>query len=202
MKSTKHVWKRCLSVLLVLCMVGAFILPNIPVHAAETLADLWVDPVNGNDTNDGLTEATALKTIQAVKLLAARMSADKDIVVMLKGGTYDATETITFGASESGRNGHTITYRAASGETPIISGGTRLEGWTLHDANKNIYVADLPAGTELTRQFYVRGDSDAWLESNKEDTWGEAIVTHPVAVSEMHSWLKSHPGTFLAALLD
>ena len=171
MKSTKHVWKRCLSVLLVLCMVGAFILPNIPVHAAETQADLWVDPVNGNDTNDGLTEATALKTIQAAKTLAAKMSAEKDIVVMLKGGTYDATETITFGASESGRNGHTITYRAASGETPIISGGTRLEGWTLHDANKNIYVADLPAGTELTRQFYVDGKPQriAGTESSPTD---------------------------------
>lgn len=157
MKSTKHVWKRCLSVLLVLCMIGAFILPNIPVQAAETEADLWVDPVLGDDANDGLTEATALKSIQAAKILAAKMSTEKDIVVLLKGGTYDATETITFGASESGRNGHTITYRAASGETPIISGGTRLEGWTLHDADKNIYVADLPAGTELTRQFYVNG---------------------------------------------
>ena len=43
MKSTKHMWKRCLSVLLVLCMVGAFILPNIKVNAADTDADLWVD---------------------------------------------------------------------------------------------------------------------------------------------------------------
>lgn len=157
MKSTKHMWKRCLSVLLVLCMVGAFILPNIQVNAADTDADLWVDPVNGNDANDGLTEAKALKTIDAAKVKAAQMSENGDVVVILKGGTYDATNTITFGQAESGRNGHTITYRSASGETAIISGGTRLTGWTLHDADKNIYVTDIPAGTELTRQFYVDG---------------------------------------------
>ena len=70
MKSTKRMWIRCLSVLLVLCMVGAFILPNIKVSAADTDADLWVDPVNGNDANDGLTEAKALKTIAAAKTKA------------------------------------------------------------------------------------------------------------------------------------
>ena len=158
MKSTKHLWKRCLSVLLVLCMVGAFILPNIKVNAADTDADLWVDPVKGNDANDGLTEATALKSIQAAKTKAAELSAEGDVVVILKGGTYDATETIQFGKADSGKNGHTITYRSASGQTAIISGGKRLEGWTLHDANNNIYVTDIPAGTELTRQFYVNGE--------------------------------------------
>ena len=64
------------------------------------------------------------------------------------------------------------------------------------------YGEKVTACNDEKLRFYVRGDSDAWLESNKEDTWGEAIVTRPVAVSEMHSWLKSHPGTFLAALLD
>lgn len=157
MKSTKHLWKRCISLLLVLCMVGAFILPNIKVNAADTDADLWVDPVNGSDANDGLTEATALKSIQAAKSKAAELSADQDVVVILKSGTYDATETIQFGKADSGKNGHTITYRSASGETAIISGGKRLEGWTLHDANNNIYVTDIPEGAELIRQFYVNG---------------------------------------------
>ena len=32
------------------------------------IADLWVDAVNGDDTNDGLTPATALGTIQKTSL--------------------------------------------------------------------------------------------------------------------------------------
>ncbi len=171
MKSSKHMWQRCLSVLLVLVMVAAFILPNIHVSAADTDADLWVDPVNGSDTNDGATEATALKTIQAAKSIAASLSAESDVVVILKGGTYDASETIVFGAADSGKNGHTITYRAAAGEKALISGGASIDGWTLHDAEKNIYVADIPAGTELTRSFYVDGvvQTMAYMEQSPID---------------------------------
>ena len=171
MKSSKHMWKRVISALLVLVMVAAFILPNVQVSAADTDADLWIDPVNGSDTNDGTTEATALKTIQAAKTKAAELSADKDVVVILKAGTYDATETIVFGEAESGKNGHTITYRAASGEKAIISGGATIDGWTLHDADENIYVADVPEGAELARSFYVDGkvQTMAYLENSPID---------------------------------
>ncbi|MBQ2893176.1 MAG: discoidin domain-containing protein [Oscillospiraceae bacterium] len=171
MKSSKHMWKRVISALLVLVMVAAFILPNIHVSAADTDADLWIDPVNGSDTNDGTTEATALKTIQAAKSKAAELSESKDVVVILKAGTYDATETIVFGEADSGKNGHTITYRAASGEKAIISGGTSLDGWTLHDADKNIYVTDVPKGTELARSFYVDGvvQTMAYMENSPID---------------------------------
>ncbi|MBQ9929344.1 MAG: discoidin domain-containing protein [Oscillospiraceae bacterium] len=171
MKSSKHMWKRIVSALLVLVMVAAFILPNIHVSAADTDADLWIDPVNGSDTNDGTTEATALKTIQAAKTKAAELSESKDVVVVLKAGTYDASETIVFGEADSGKNGHTITYRAASGDEVIISGGTSLDGWTLHDADKNIYVTDVPAGSELARSFYVDGkvQTMAYLEQSPID---------------------------------
>ncbi len=171
MKSSKHMWKRILSALLVLVMVAAFILPNIHVSAADTDADLWIDPVNGSDTNDGTTEATALKTIQAAKTKAAELSESKDVVVVLKAGTYDASETIVFGEADSGKNGHTITYRAASGDEVIISGGTSLDGWTLHDADKNIYVTDVPAGSELARSFYVDGkvQTMAYMEQSPID---------------------------------
>ena len=50
-------------------------------------------------------------------------------------------------------------------------------------------------------RFYVAG-SDPWLEENKDDTWGDAIVTKPVAVSEMHAWLAKNPGTFIAAFAE
>ena len=48
--------------------------------------------------------------------------------------------------------------------------------------------------------FYVRGAKDSWLEQNTAEVWGNAVVTKPVGVNEMHAWLKAHPGTFLAAM--
>ena len=48
--------------------------------------------------------------------------------------------------------------------------------------------------------YYVSGVKDAWLEEKKQQCWGDAIVTEPVSVSEIHSWLKNNPDAFIAAL--
>ena len=48
--------------------------------------------------------------------------------------------------------------------------------------------------------YYVRGAKDSWLEENMNDTWGEAVITKPVAVAEMHNWLKAHADAFIAAM--
>ena len=55
-------------------------------------------------------------------------------------------------------------------------------------------------GYDEVLRYYVRGDKDAWLAENTAENWGEAAITVPVKVSEMHAWLQSHPGTFIAAL--
>ena len=62
------------------------------------------------------------------------------------------------------------------------------------------YGGKVTADNSKQMCYYVRGDKDAWLEENKQESWGEAIVTKPVAVSEMHAWLKAHPGSFIAAM--
>ena len=62
------------------------------------------------------------------------------------------------------------------------------------------YGGKVPADNSVERRFYVHGGKDAWLEENKQECWGNAIVTKPVAVDAIHSWLKNHPGTFIAAL--
>ena len=50
--------------------------------------------------------------------------------------------------------------------------------------------------------YYVRGAKDAWLEENKAENWGEAVVTKPIPVSDMHAWLKTHPDAFIAAIAE
>ena len=48
--------------------------------------------------------------------------------------------------------------------------------------------------------YYVSGVCDAFIEENKAETWGNAVVTGPVSVSEMHAWLKNNPDAFIAAI--
>jgi homoserine dehydrogenase len=50
--------------------------------------------------------------------------------------------------------------------------------------------------------YYVSGITDAWLEEKKAETWGNAIVTKPVAVSEMHAWRAANPTAFIAAIAE
>ena len=50
--------------------------------------------------------------------------------------------------------------------------------------------------------YYVRGGKDAWLEENTAETWGEAVITKPVSVEAMHSWLKNQPNAFIAAFAE
>ena len=50
--------------------------------------------------------------------------------------------------------------------------------------------------------YYVSGVKDAWLEENKQEAWGDAIVTKPVAVSQIHQWLKDNPDAFIAAIKE
>ena len=62
------------------------------------------------------------------------------------------------------------------------------------------YGGKVSADNNICLQYYVRGDVDSWIEENKQEAWGAAVVTKPVSVNKMHAWLKEHPGTFIAAL--
>src|SRR5882757_6411458 len=79
-----------------------------------------------------------------------------DIVVDLAGGTYRLTSPLRFGVQDSGLNGHKVVYQAVPGQTPVLSGGLRVTGFTLFDATKNIFRAPVPAGT-TSRQLFVDG---------------------------------------------
>ena len=48
-------------------------------------------------------------------------------------------------------------------------------------------------------RYYVRGEQDDFITANTAEHWGNAIVTDPVSVKEMHDWLSKHPGAFIAA---
>ncbi len=113
--------------------------------------DFYVDPVSGNNANNGTSPATAFKTLekarQAVDLINGGMT--DDITVHLRGGIHRLSSTLTLGSGDSGTNGFTVIYRNYGSEVPVLHGGVDLSGgWVLHDAAKNIYRK-----TGVTGQF-------------------------------------------------
>ncbi|WP_406442831.1 RICIN domain-containing protein [Streptomyces sp. NBC_00631] len=134
-------------------VVFAAVLPAQPAYAATT--NFYVDPVNGSDSNSGTSTAAAFRTVQAAQAAVRAVNANMsdDIVVNLRGGTYSLTAPIAFGTSDSGTNGHTVVYQAYNGETPVITGGNAITGWTA-SANGE-YKASV--GSLNFRQLYVNG---------------------------------------------
>ena len=58
------------------------------------------------------------------------------------------------------------------------------------------YGEKVSADNSEKLRYYVRGN---W-QGEVAETWGNAVVTAPVAVSEIHAWLKENPEAFIAAI--
>lgn len=122
---------------------------------AGAASEFHVSPT-GDDMNVG-TRSAPFRTLErardAVRSLLPTMS--ENITVYLRGGTHQRTNTFVLDETDSGRNGARVIWRNAEGESPTISGGEMVTGWTLIDPEKNIWRS-APVSCAI-RQFYVNG---------------------------------------------
>ena len=58
------------------------------------------------------------------------------------------------------------------------------------------YGEKVAANNSEKLTYYVRG---GW-QGEAVQNWGSGVITAPVAVSEMHAWLKENPDAFIAAV--
>src|SRR5690242_21344424 len=54
-----------------------------------------------------------------------------------------------FTAADSGANGHTITWQAASGAHPVLSGGKSITGWAVSDSRSEEHTSELQSHVNL-----------------------------------------------------
>lgn len=111
-------------------------------HAAEP-ASFYASP-SGSDSADG-AEATPFRSVTRA-IEAARSHAPARII--LRGGTYVLDEPVVLDARDSG-----LTVESYPGETPILSGARRIEGWQPDAGGR--WKAKAPAVD--FRQLYVDG---------------------------------------------
>jgi len=114
----------------------------------------YVSPTGtgGGCTSDAPCSITQAQTV--VRGAAGSMATD--LVVELADGVYRLAAPLVFTTTDSGMNGHTITWQAAAGAHPVLSGGKAVTGWAVSDSGKNIWKATAPSGF-VTRQLYVDG---------------------------------------------
>ena len=125
-----------------------------PGDAASAAGHYYVSPTG---TGDACTVAAPCSIAQAQTVVRSAASGmQSDLVVELVDGTYRLTAPLIFTDADSGANGHTISWQAATGAHPVLSGGKQITGWAVSDSGKNIWKATAP-GTFATRQLYVDG---------------------------------------------
>ncbi|WP_329113036.1 right-handed parallel beta-helix repeat-containing protein [Streptomyces sp. NBC_01353] len=85
---------------------------------------------------------------------AARTVHGRDVRVELADGVYSLRKSLELGAADSGRDGHTVTWTAAPGADPVLSGGRALTGWS--ENADGTWTAEAPADV-TPRQLFVDG---------------------------------------------
>lgn len=109
---------------------------------------------SGNDAAPG-TEAEPFASLAKARdaVREANKTATEDVTVYLHGGTYALAKPLVLDARDSGCDGHKVVYKAIAGETPVISGGKAITGWT-RDGDKRWKAR---TGAADLRQLYVNG---------------------------------------------
>ena len=77
------------------------------------------------------------------------------VTVQFRAGTYFLPATEMFTAADSGSATTQIVYQNYPGESPVISGGMRVQNWT--NASGNTWKTTLPASTQYFENLFYNG---------------------------------------------
>ncbi|MHA4809506.1 carbohydrate binding domain-containing protein [Flavitalea flava] len=155
-KSGTRVRITCTATLIVfsgLLLLQCLLLPGEACSQSPTY--FYVSP-SGNDSNPGSLSQPFLSLEKArTAVRAINTSMTGNIYVYLRGGNYQLDSTLKFDEGDSGSGGYDVIYSAYPGETPAISGGKPITGWTL--VSGNLWKATVSGVNEKIRQLYVNG---------------------------------------------
>ena len=115
-------------------------------------SDIFVSPA-GDDKAAG-DAGHPFRTLTRAQAAVRIANKTGDVTVSLTDGVYALDKPLVFTAADGGQQGFTVTWQAAPGAHPVLSGGVPVTGWHVSDAAKNIYAAAVPKGSD-TRQLWV-----------------------------------------------
>ena len=155
-------------ILVMVLMAGGACLAQTPP------ADFYVSPQGSDDWSGTLATpdpqaadgpfATLARARDAVRVLKEKKS--DDIVVLIRGGTYELKKTIVLGLEDSGVGDSTVTYAAYPDESPVFSSGQEITGWQKVKAE----LPSLPAAAvgkvqvaDVSNKFLTLYDAEGML---------------------------------------
>ncbi len=126
---------------------------GVPLASAATTTLYASSTGSGSSCSSG-SPCSLTGAQSKVESLNSDMSGN--IVVELSGGIYRLSSTWNLTSADSATNGYSITWEAAPGAAPVITGGEQVTGWTEVNDSEDIWEASLPSGVN-TRDLWVNG---------------------------------------------
>lgn len=99
------------------------VLVSLLAAACQRGSHIHVSP-GGDDSADG-SRTRPFATLERARD-AARQAEKTPVTVWIHGGTYDLEKPFELSAEDSGTKGSPVVFRAAEGETPVLTGARRL----------------------------------------------------------------------------
>ncbi|MFC4245193.1 discoidin domain-containing protein [Gryllotalpicola reticulitermitis] len=167
-------------------VAGAF--AGIGAAAAPPAAPPLVISVSPSGHGDAcITRDPCSLTEGQARARTLARAARSDIDVVLAGGTYHLDHTLAFDAAkgDSAPAGRTVSYEAAPGQSPVLSGGEQVSGW--QQGANGIWSAKVPAGTD-TRQLYVNGVRENRASGKIPDSFTRTATGYTTSGTTMDSW--------------
>ena len=133
---------------------------------------IYVSPTGSNAASG--TESSPFKTLAKAqeKVRELKKSGSEGITVILRGGIFSIDKTLVFGLEDGGNKDRLITWKAYPGETPVLSSGIKLTGWTRSKklkgvpeaAKGKVFETSFPAGMQVPRSLF---DGDEMLRRSR-----------------------------------
>jgi len=134
--------------------MGFLLVFFMPQSSDAQKSEIFVSP-DGDDAAAG-TRSNPLRSLGRAAELARTDAGKVPVSVYLSGGTYFLGTALKLGPEDGGTKDAPVRWKALSGETVIVSGGIRVEGWK-QDKN-GIWSAEFPENYRgAFRSFYVNG---------------------------------------------
>ena len=127
---------------------------SVTFYVAPNGSDFWSGTLPAPSANhiDGpfATFDRARSVVQAISKTGLTQ-----ISVQFRAGTYSLPSTEMFTTADSGSPALQIIYQNYPNETPVISGGIRIQNWT--NAGGNTWKTTLPASTQYFENLFYNG---------------------------------------------
>lgn len=147
---------------------------GVTFYVATNGSDAWSG--RSADPNAAKTDgpfATLARARDAIRRLKSQGRFTQPVTVMLRGGSYELAEKLTFRPEDTGAADSPITYTSYPGERAVLSGGRRIPGPWRQSPGKPYWETTIPDAANGQWRFHSLFVNGMSRDRARQPNWGE-----------------------------